>query len=317
MALLVCAVWDTEANERTKTSKVFFESLAETVDWSRHRLVVSDNGSCEATRNLYDSIVAKIPNSRVLYNGANLGTAKAVNKGWELRHVGEHVGKLDNDVKFHSSNWADRLEEIVETDPKIGIAALKRNDCLENPWASEKCWTKSEIRMLPHKEGSGQRWYVVEKVQHTMGTAWLVNSDLVDKAGFLFQPSLYGFDDPDYCARAHALGFETVFVPNLPIDHIDDGKGGGGSYQDWKHRVSGEVWQLANAHCGAYKLGLLSPYHGPDDTRASLTDKGKDFYAPLVSAGHSDVNSLLMQTGFTKQGDEEVAYLSPWPKENL
>jgi hypothetical protein len=50
---------------------------------------------------------------------------------------------------------------------------------------------------------------------------------MLDVFGGLYQMqdegNLYGYDDGLACVRAHVLGFKTVFLPHIPIDHIDNG----------------------------------------------------------------------------------------------
>jgi len=92
--------------------------------------------------------------------------------------------------------------------------------------------------MLPHT--GGHEWQIVEKVKHVIGSCVLHNYALLDKIGYLYQPSLYGYDDVIMSHRTHLAGFYSCFLPHINIDHIDDGQT---PYQDWKHKHSGEVTQ--------------------------------------------------------------------------
>ncbi len=53
--------------------------------------------------------------------------------------------------------------------------------------------------------------------------------------------------------RTHLAGFYSCFLPYIPIDHIDEGLT---SYQDWKHRHSGEQTQQSNSVITICIMGL-------------------------------------------------------------
>lgn len=239
--LIAMAVWDTEENQRTTLTKATLEGLARTVDWTRHRLIVSDNGSIPATLREYEVFQLWMENAgaggrfAALLNGENIGTAKAINRAWEYRGETENCVKMDNDVIIHTSGWADQIDDLLQKHKDIGICGLKRRDLAESPWSEG--WAKSTIRMLPH--AAGERWFTVEEVSHVMGTCQAYSWRLINKIGGLYQMGgLYGFDDSLASLRAHLAGFKTVFLCNIDIEHIDPGTT---PYQTWKQNYAGEM----------------------------------------------------------------------------
>jgi GT2 family glycosyltransferase len=253
MAIIALACWDTEENGRTAYTARTLECLRDTVRGS-HRIVIVDNGSCEETKrilHLYSGYVG----FTVIKLPENIGTARAVNKAWQLRETGEHCIKMDNDVVIHQKDWADQLESAIARDPNIGIIGLKRKDCWENPEHPEPFY-RSTLQMLPHV--AGEPWVVVEKVRHVMGTCQMFNSALLDKIGYLYQPRLYGFDDCLAATRCEVAGFYNCFLPHIDIDHIDTGENAG--YQGWKHRHSGEDMAAFHAIRSAYQSGQRPVY---------------------------------------------------------
>lgn len=249
--LIAMAVFDNEENKRTELTRRTLESLGRTVDWSKHRLFVSDNGSCTETHAVYGE--ADLP-FEVIYNGTNLGTAKAINKAWAFREPGEHCVKMDNDVVIHQSGWADWMEDVFDRDPKIGICGLKRKDLAECPWSSSP-WYKSEVYMLPHEPG--QRWLVVEEVQHVIGTCQGFSSSLLDEIGYLVQPGKYGFDDALAAVRADVAGYKCVFLHGFEIDHLDIS---GTEYTEWKRGHAGSYMGEYNRLKREYREGRLPVY---------------------------------------------------------
>lgn len=266
--LLTMAVFDTDDNKRTPLTRDTMRSLAERVDWGRHRMIISDNGSCEATQKLYEQARSWFPFQLIL-NGENLGTARAINRGWSYRNVGEHALKMDNDVVVKNTGWANELEDAMWRDPIIGICGLKRKDLDERP-DHELMHYRSVIRMLRHK--AGERWIVVEEVNHVMGTCQAYSSPLLDKIGFLYQGSWkYGFDDALASLRAHVAGFKTVFLPHIDLDHIDPG---GTAYAHQKQADAGAVMQKYGEIVAEYLSGKRPVfYDGGEDANWATTHR--------------------------------------------
>jgi GT2 family glycosyltransferase len=258
MALITIAVWDTEENKRSALTQRTLTSLYNTVDFHKHRLVIVDNGSCPETKSILREWNTQP--FEIITLSENIGTAKAINKAWVTRHEGEHAVKMDNDVVIHQENWLDILVECVEREPKVGIVGLKRTDCIETPW-NPADWYRSELKMLPHD--AGQRWLVVERVHHVMGTCQLYSSACLDKIGYLYQmDELYGFDDALASIRAQVAGFMTVHYPHILIDHIDPG--GEDPYTAWKKQVSDEAMGRFNAERMAFMLGHKPVWCDPE-----------------------------------------------------
>jgi GT2 family glycosyltransferase len=226
MALIVMAVYDTAQNQRTEYTNRTLVSLLESVDLNKHRLIISDNGSCEETHELYFHLLnahSKL-NIEIIYNNENIGTARAMNKGILKRNPGEHIIKIDNDVVIiDNTTWVDDMEFIVESDKRIGVLGLKRKDLIESPFHNDPNW-RSTLRMINHK--LGDNWYIIEEAKHIMGTCCMYTSLLIDKVGLLWQPGLYGYDDSLMCTRSAMAGFKNAFLPSIKIDHIDDGLNG-------------------------------------------------------------------------------------------
>jgi GT2 family glycosyltransferase len=228
----------------------------------KHRIVVSDNGSCEETQELYENMGEFFPLT-VIKNGENIGTARAINRGWSLRKPGEHAVKMDNDCVVNHSHWADEMEEVFERDPSIGICGLKRKDLEERP--DHQCeHYRSTLRMLPHQPG--QRWIVVEEVNHVLGTCQGYSSALLEKIGYLYQGQdqgiSYAFDDVLASFRARMADFRVVFLPYIDMDHIDPG---GTDYTEWKQKVAGEKMTWLSNVMVEYRMGKRPLYWKDSD----------------------------------------------------
>lgn len=254
--LLGMAVYSTEENKKDYCLERTLHSLVgQLANRPEYKLQLSINAATSMTWEILDSFDFLIDN--VIVNEKNIGTAEAINKVWYNRKHDTHCLKMDDDVVIHSDNWLDLMVEAIEREPKIGIIGLKRKDCWEKPQHDNPDF-KSELIMLP--QVAGEKWIVVEKCKHIIGTCQLYNHALLDKMGYLYQPSLYGYDDVLASWRSHISGFMNVHLPQIEIDHIDDGKT---PYQDWKHRHSGEQTQNVINIVNQYLNGSKSIYYNP------------------------------------------------------
>jgi GT2 family glycosyltransferase len=261
MSLIAMAVYSTETNGKDDCLQRTLQSLLDTVDFDRHRLMISVNGCTQRTREILGGFSRQTYNPRMIYriieNNSNLGTAEAINKVWQRREKGEHCVKMDDDVVIHNKGWLDELEEAIRRDPSIGQAALKRKDLWENPFHENEFY-RSSLYMLPHEPG--QRWIIAEEVKHCIGTCVLHSSALLDKVGFLKQPAQYGLDDSLMSYRSRLAGFKNVFLPHIHIDHIDPG---GGDYTEWKNKVATESFPEYHNLLAGYKDGSIPLYYNP------------------------------------------------------
>jgi len=235
MALIAMTVYCTEENKKDECLEKVLDSLWRNFGGvsSKHRIAFSVNGATRRTRKLLNGFDVCM-NKKIIYNDVNIGRAKAINIAWKERKPGEHCIKMDDDIVINSCGWVDELEEAIRRDPTIGQIGLKRKDCWEWPGHKHPDW-RSELHMLPHVPG--ERWQIVEKVKHVIGSCVMHNAALLDKVGYLYQPSLYGYDDVIMSHRSYIAGFYSCFLPHINIDHIDPGDT---PYQGWKERHSAE-----------------------------------------------------------------------------
>ena len=254
MALIAMCVFDNEENGRSKFTAETLQCLMETVDLKKHRIIVSNNGSCDETKNILYRYCQK-GMIKVFSRSENIGTAKGINKVWKDRNSGENAIKMDNDVLIYSNRWVEEMEEAIERDPLIGIVGLKRKDCEERP-DSSNAWYVSDLSFLPHSPG--QSWIPFEEVQHVMGTCQMYSSKLLDKIGYLNQPGIYGFDDSLASFRARIAGFKVGFLPHIQIDHIDVNET---PYWKVKQDLAGADMAAYNKLCQEYASGERSVYY--------------------------------------------------------
>ena len=236
MSLIAMCIYATEENDKLKYVKECLKSLVDTVDLKKHWLVIINNNSYrEATDYLYEFIknndVAGFHNMKT-----NLGTAGGINLAIKDRLPNQMVIKTDDDLTWGDSGWVEKLEEVIFSDKNIGICGLKRDDVYGNLDKQGDLWYNDDI----------------------FGTCTAYNPKLLDKVGYLVQPSLYGFDDVLVSARSVASGFKNCFRVDIPITNLDEG---GTEYTEWKKREAGVYLQEVGILCDMYKSGKLDVYY--------------------------------------------------------
>ena len=254
--LIAMAVHDTEENKRSELTEKVLNQLHFQHIFYDHEFWIIDNNSCQETKEIIKEYEAD-GFINVITNEQNIGTAEAVNLAWKNRKPGQHCIKMDNDVIIDNVDWVKEMVEAIEREARIGIVGLKRKDCWEEPNHALPDW-RSELIMLPHF--AGQRWIIVEKCHHIIGTCQMYSSALLDKIGYLCQPNLYGYDDVLASHRSTVAGMWNVFLPHIEIEHIDKGET---EYQTWKEKHSAEVTQEVIKMTHEYYHGTRPIYYNP------------------------------------------------------
>jgi glycosyltransferase involved in cell wall biosynthesis len=251
------SVYSTEENKKDLLLERTLQSLFQTVNFDKHRLIVSINGMTDDTKLILKRYAHII--SEIIYNTKNIGTAEAINCCWKLRDMRENAIKMDDDVEIHSAGWVDEMEEAILRDATIGQVGLKRKDLIECPTNADAFY-KSELLMLP--QNPGERWMIVERCNHIMGTCVMHSAALLNTVGYLFQMkgNKYGFDDSLMSLRSRLAGFKNVFLPHIEIDHIDPGAT---PFQKWKEQNAGSYWAEYHKTVADYQSGKLPLYYNP------------------------------------------------------
>jgi GT2 family glycosyltransferase len=257
--LIAMAVHNTDENQRFLTTRECINSLMPEYMRGKHHMIVVDNGStCQRTKRYLDRLSKMYANDFGLITlEENKGTAHAINLAWQFRQHDHYAIKMDNDVVVRATRWIDLMQEAMQRDMNLGILGLKRKDCWEHP-KHENPDLRSELIMLP--KNGGERWIVVEKAFHVMGTCQMYSPGLLKRIGYLWQPSLYGYDDVLAAHRCVAVGKYSAFLPHIEIDHIDPGDT---PYQTWKERHASEVTQQVIQIAAEYRTGVRSVYYNP------------------------------------------------------
>lgn len=226
------------------------------------QVVLVDNGSTDATPQVFTDFVARAQNEKIdvktLRLETNQGAIVGRNRGMELMD-GKYWVFLDNDVSVRSRGWLQRLRAELETDPRVGVVGpkliypLPPHDiqcagCDVTPGGQVAFRGRGRPRLDP--EFNRPR-----DCQTLISATWMMRADAAKKIGQLdeiFSP--VQFEDIDYCYRFREAGWLCRYIPDVEMYHFENVTTSRGSLNypyltvknglkfknKWKHRFSVE-----------------------------------------------------------------------------
>ena len=185
-------------------------------------IIVVDNASTD------DSVTylrARFPDVSIAANSSNLGVAGGRNRGFReaLARGSEFVLSLDNDARI-DPNLIDRLVEVAESDPRIGILGPKT--FADDGSGRLQCTggRVSYTQNVCSERGSGEpdrgQYDRVEDVDYFPGCGFMARREVFERLNYLDEAFYgYGHEDTDFCVRAARIGQRPAFAPRISKVH--------------------------------------------------------------------------------------------------
>ncbi len=185
------------------------------------RIVLVDNASTDESVALARALSPRI---EILTLGSNLGFCEGNNAGidYALRQGADYVCLLNNDT-YTEPAWIDRLVEVAEANPQIGVLGPVQ---LAYDGADFNTWTTTAVPHLLEslrREDRPGSWCSVEWVE---GSCLAARRAVFERIGRLDPIFFTFFEEFDFCRRARAAGFEIALVPSSKIHHYRGGSFG-------------------------------------------------------------------------------------------
>ena len=181
-------------------------------------IVVVDNAASEATHKLisgFDGVkYVSSPGNPGFAGGNNIGVRETTRP---------YILLLNNDTVVHGDSFSP-LVEFLKAHERVGIVQGTMNipalgngldDCgvLMTPFGIQ--------RHLHRGEPTASTKLSARKVFAAKGAMMMFKRAVLDDLGFLFYDHFWSYyEETDFCHRARNAGWETWFVPTLPIDHL-------------------------------------------------------------------------------------------------
>lgn len=161
----------------------------------------------------------------VIFNGKNLGFAKACNQAMDYAK-GKYILLLNSDTLL-KDNSLKLLYEFAEKHPKAGIVApqlLNSDKSIQDSCYNFPTLINAVKEFIFGKKGSFLKFHpdtnkplVVEAV---VGAAMLIPQKAIDLIGKLDEKFFMYYEDIDYCKRIWQNGMEVYYLPAAQIVHL-------------------------------------------------------------------------------------------------
>ncbi|MCR5414654.1 MAG: glycosyltransferase family 2 protein [Kiritimatiellae bacterium] len=181
-------------------------------------IIVVDNADSQATREL----VSSLESVRYVPSPGNPGFAGGNNIGVKAT-TRPYILLLNNDTVIHGDSFSS-LVAFLKNHARAGIVQGTMNipslgngldDCgvMMTPFGIQ--------RHLHRGEKTATAKLSPQKVFAAKGAMMMIKREALDELGFLFYDHFWSYyEETDFCHRARNAGWETWFVPTIPIDHL-------------------------------------------------------------------------------------------------
>ena len=198
---------------------------------SSFEIIIVDNSSTDGSNEMLKGINSK--KIKLIFNGKNLGFAKAVNIG--LRHSnGDFVLLVNPDTVF-IENIASKLKKYIEENKMVGIIGCKVLN-------TDKSFQISSRRNFPYLYSLAfkliglSKWFprskifssynltyldenIISKNISVSGSCMMFKREIIKKIGLFDERFFLYFEDTDFCFRTIKAGYKVVYYPEAQIIH--------------------------------------------------------------------------------------------------
>ena len=205
-------------NQLENATKPMLESLYKFSDLQIFELIIVNNGSTDGTKEFLDEFSSKQKNAKVIHNKENFGFAKGMNEGLKAAK-GDFIFLLNNDLLF-TQNWLEKLTQILENNPDIGLLSCKTNYCGEDFQLVENADELTAKNYLEKIEISDKnRFDIIEATRIVFFCVGLSRKSF-EKIGFLDENfGLAWYEDDDYTLRTLYAGLKIAIAQDVFIYH--------------------------------------------------------------------------------------------------
>lgn len=206
-------------------------ALRETETHLRREIIVVDNGSSDGSAAMVRELH---PDVNLIEAGENLGYGRALNRAFAVAS-GRYILALNDDTRV-LPGACDTLVEFAERHADAGVVApriLNPNGTLQrSSWRgfpslgsalSDALYLWRLAPWLPfvkRSEASGDDCLEPRAVDHVLGAAMLLRSEVVRTLGGMHEKFFLFLDDTEWCLRIKRAGWQVYVVPRAQIVHL-------------------------------------------------------------------------------------------------
>jgi N-acetylglucosaminyl-diphospho-decaprenol L-rhamnosyltransferase len=186
-------------------------------------VIVTDNASTDGSSEM---VMREFPTVRLIQNMANLGFARANNRGIQASR-GRYILLLNSDTVVPEGALA-RLTSFMDQHPDVGASGprLLRPDGAPQPYSFGGDPTLRYLLARDLKQALFHRhlhdWGtdIVQEVDWVSGACLLVRRQAIEQVGLLDENIFMYFEDTDWCLRMRRAGWKVYYNPGVEVIHI-------------------------------------------------------------------------------------------------
>jgi GT2 family glycosyltransferase len=161
-------------------------------------LIIVDNASIDGSKDFLKEIALKNKTIKLVLNDKNTGVALGRNAGFKLVSR-EFVLCLDDDSRM-SNDDIIKIPDLFNRHESAGILAFKVRHALTGE----------------NQNDHGDQPVVVANFH---GAGHAIKRNVFNEIGFLDELCTFGGEEFDFSVRAHAAGYETIYIPSAIVHH--------------------------------------------------------------------------------------------------
>lgn len=191
-------------------------------DYKNFRVIVVDNGSSDES---VERLRSHFPWAHILSLPENIGYSRANNIGIEhaLGHNPDYIFLLNNDTILDTA-MLDRLIKVAEETSDIGLVGptifyFDQPDLVWSAGATVDWQTGAVCRLRENVRLSPTDDMPCEDVGFLSSCGVCIKAEIFRKIGLLDERFFIYYEEADWSARAHAIGWRSVYVPQAKLWH--------------------------------------------------------------------------------------------------
>lgn len=262
------------------------EGLRSKTDYPDLDIVVVDNGSDDRrVLELYDTLSQVSPRFRAFVEPHPFNFSRQVNIG--IRHARRgHVLLLNNDTEIVAADWLKEMVSCLAYADAgiIGARLLYPNLTIQHAGVIVGLgglaghWFERKLHSHPGPFG---RLRVRQSLSAVTAACMLIARECLEKVGeFDERRFAVAYNDVDYCMRATAHGFRTIWTPYATLIHHESASRGSDESVHNRERFSREKEALRKRH---NTEEFIDPYFSPWYTKTH-SDPGLALLTSLPTA---------------------------------
>ncbi len=224
--------------DRPKTVDLCLTHLLQMDNRDQFTIILIDNHSNEATQEILKKYEKDV--DQIIHNEWNVGYCFGVNQWMSKRESGQHCIQIDSDCLMKSMNWWDMASTILIDDDIGMIAARRPTAWIDRPDKREgyKSLTFEKRRGL---------WLEVPRDNFLIAPILIYKGELLDRMGFENEAS--GFGDLESPYRVKALGYTSVYIPDIFLYQLENDYEGDSSHLRSAHLRMLQKRAVLNQRC--------------------------------------------------------------------